>query len=60
MANLPDSVTVHLLPTGEVDPPRYADLSALRYRDFSRVHVRIEQAHEATAGYLRALAQQPG
>ena len=35
-----------MLPTGEVDPPRYADLSALRYRDFSRVQERIEQEME--------------
>ena len=44
----------------EVDPPRYADLSALRYRDFSRVQGRIEQAHVATADYLRQLAPTEG
>ena len=60
MAALPDSVTVHVLPTGEVDPPRYADLSALRYRDFSRVSERIELAHEASAEYLRELAKPTG
>ena len=60
MANLPDTVTVHVLPTGEVDPPRYADLSALRYRDFSRVQGRIEQAHAATADYLRDAAAAEG
>ena len=54
-------MTVHVLPTGEVDPPRYADLSALRYRDFSRVQGRIEQAHEATAGLpARARARRTG
>ena len=59
MAALPDSVTVHVLPTGEVDPPRYADLSALRYRDFSRVSERIELAHQASGDYLRDVARQP-
>jgi len=58
MAALPDSVTVHVLPTGEVDPPRYADLSALRYRDFSRVSERIELAYQATRTYLGELARQ--
>jgi NTE family protein len=60
MADLPPSVTVHLLPTGESDPPRYADLSALRYRDFGRVQVRIEQAYEASSTYLRDLAARTG
>jgi NTE family protein len=60
MAALPENVTVHLLPTGEVDPPKYADLSALRYRDFSRVQTRIEQAYKATRGYLEQLPQRTG
>jgi NTE family protein len=60
MAHLPDTVTVHLLPTGEVDPPRYADLSALRYRDFSRVQTRIELSYEATRGYLDDHASRRG
>ena len=60
MADLPDSVTVHVLPTGESDPPRYADLSALRYRDFSRVQTRIDQAYEATAAYLRDRSARTG
>jgi NTE family protein len=60
MADLPDTVRVHLLPTGEAEPPRYNDLSALRYRDFRRVRGRIEQAYEATRGYLRDLPQRAG
>jgi NTE family protein len=60
MADLPESVTVHVLPTGENEPPRYADLSALRYRDFSRVQVRIEKAYEATTAYLRDLSARTG
>jgi NTE family protein len=55
MAALPDSVEVHVLPTGAAVPPRYADLSALRYRDFSRVHERIDAAYEASRTYLGSL-----
>ena len=36
MAEVPPDVEVHLLPTGAADPPRPADLSALRYRDFAQ------------------------
>ena len=49
MRQLPDDVTVHVLPTG--GPPK-ADLSQLRYRDFSKVSERIARAHEASAAYL--------
>jgi NTE family protein len=52
LAAVPDDVDVHLLPTGEVEPPRYADTSALRYRDTSRVGERINRAYEASASYL--------
>ena len=49
MRALPDDVTVHVLPSG--GPPK-ADLSQLRYRDFSKVHERIGRAHAATRTYL--------
>ena len=52
MAAVPDDVTVHVLPTGDPEPPRYGDLSVLRYRDTSRVAERIRLAHESTAAYL--------
>jgi NTE family protein len=52
MATLPRGVTAHVLPTGERTPPRYDDLSQLRYRDFSQVERRIQQAHRATLAYL--------
>ena len=42
MSTLPESVVVHVLPTGAAEPPRAADLSALRYRDFSNVEKRID------------------
>jgi NTE family protein len=52
VATLPRGVTAHVLPTGERTPPRYDDLSQLRYRDFSHVARRIRQAHRATLRYL--------
>ena len=52
LAAVPDDVDVHVLPTGEVEPPRYADTSALKYRDTSRVSERIRLAYEASASYL--------
>jgi len=52
MADLPPAVEVHVLPTGAEEPPRTADLSALRYRDFAAVERRIEQAYTATSDYL--------
>jgi NTE family protein len=53
MATMPADVEVHMLPTGAEEPPRYADLSALRYRDFSRVQQRMAAAYDATLAYLR-------
>ena len=52
MAAIPADVTVHVLPTGDPEPPKYADLSVLRYRDTSRVAERIRLAQESTAAYL--------
>ncbi len=52
LAAAPDDVDVHVLPTGDPEPPRYADTSALRYRDTSRVSDRIDLARIATAAYL--------
>jgi NTE family protein len=52
MASLPDGVVAHVLPTGEENPPRFSDLSQLRYRDFSNVAKRIAGAYGATGAYL--------
>ena len=52
LARLPADVTVHVLPTGQTNPPRYNDLSQLRYRDTSRIGEGIAAAREATARYL--------
>jgi NTE family protein len=52
MAAVPPGVTVHVLPTGDVDLPRPTDLTALRYRETSRVVERIDRAYIAAVGYL--------
>ena len=52
LAALPGHLDVHVLPTGQQDPPRYTDLSQFRYRDTSSVRDRIARAYEASAGYL--------
>ena len=52
LAALPADVEVHVLPTGQPDPPRYTDLKQLRYRDVSDAPGRIAHAREATARYL--------
>src|SRR5918911_801956 len=49
LATLPPGVTVHVLPSGDPAPPGAGNL---RYRDFSGVPARIEQAHAAARGYL--------
>jgi NTE family protein len=56
LERLPEDVTVHVLPTGQLDPPRYNDLSQLRYRTTSHVAAGIARAREATAGYLDGAA----
>ena len=55
LASLPDTVEVHVLPTGQPEPPGYKDLSALRYRVQTGVRESIERAHEAATAYLEAL-----
>jgi NTE family protein len=60
MQDLPAGVTAHVLPTGPAEPARYPTLSQLRYRDFSRVRQRIEQAYRASAEYLAGQVPEPG
>jgi NTE family protein len=60
MSTLPESVVVHVLPTGAAEAPRTADLSALRYRDFSNVEKRIDAAYDASLTYLRDPSRQAG
>lgn len=54
MEDLPESVQVHVLPTGGTGP-RFGDLRQFRYRDFSDVSARIETARDASARYLEQL-----
>jgi NTE family protein len=56
LASLPSSVEVHVLPTGQPEPPRYNDLSALRYRVSPGVGESIERAYVASAAYLEERA----
>lgn len=60
LATLPADVDVHVLPTGVEAPSPYADLTALRHRDFSRVQDRIAAAYEASLGYLRDPSRRAG
>jgi NTE family protein len=53
LAALPPGVTVHVLPAGDPEPPGAANL---RYRDFSGVPARIEQAYLATRDHLDRIA----
>ena len=52
MASLPDDVTAHVLPTGDVVPE---GLKQLRYRDSTRTAVRVQRAYEASTEYLSRL-----
>jgi NTE family protein len=52
MASLPESVTVHLLPTG-AEPTKL--ITQLRYRSHAGIAGRIDGAYEASADYLAAL-----
>ncbi|MGY1640575.1 patatin-like phospholipase family protein [Geodermatophilus sp. SYSU D00703] len=49
LAALPPGVAVHVLPSGDASPPGAGNL---RYRDFSGVPARIEQAHVAAGHHL--------
>jgi NTE family protein len=50
LAELPDDVTVHVLPTGAAG--QGTGLSQLRYRDTSRVEANIQRAYAASRDYL--------
>ncbi|MDA0162147.1 patatin-like phospholipase family protein [Solirubrobacter ginsenosidimutans] len=52
LASLPAGVEIHILPTGQPEPPKYNDLSALRYRVSAGVGESIEKAHVASLAYL--------
>ena len=52
LASLPDSIEVHVMPTGQTEPPRYNDLSQLRYREMPGAAESIERAYRASVAYL--------
>src|SRR5437763_6129385 len=54
MSALPDSVRVHVLPTG--GDPVMPGRAQFRYRDSTRVSQSIERAYAASASYLATLA----
>ncbi|MEO5710350.1 MAG: patatin-like phospholipase family protein [Nocardioidaceae bacterium] len=51
MAQVPEHVTAHVLPTGSAGGRR--DDSVLAYRDFAAVMRRIDVAYDASSAYLR-------
>jgi NTE family protein len=60
MTALPRGVTVHVLPAGADADGRGAELSQLRYRDFSNIDRHIERAYEASAAYLAGVVRRSG
>jgi NTE family protein len=52
MADLPDGITVHLMPTGIESPDGGSWQQYVRYRSFSDTRNRIERAYMASAAYL--------
>ena len=52
IAAVPEGIEVHVLLTGQLDPPRFTDRSQFRYRSTPDVRERIDRAHEASAAYL--------
>src|SRR5689334_2006950 len=52
LAALPDGVEIHVMPTGQTEPPKYNDLSALRYRAGLDVPSSIARAYAASSAYL--------
>jgi NTE family protein len=51
MAEIPQDVTVHVLPAGDARTPT----ANLRYRDTKRVRERARQAYEASSAYLASV-----
>jgi NTE family protein len=56
LTNLPDGVTVHLLPTGQAPGEADGWSKYLRYRDYGRAHERIQQSYRASTAYLKSLS----
>jgi len=56
IAALPGDLDVHVLPTGQREPPRITDMSQFRLRDTAKIADHIERAFEATSAYLDGVA----
>jgi NTE family protein len=54
LADAPDDVEVHVLPTGEARAPAWNSRAALSYRNMTDVDRRIEAAYQASRDYLDA------
>lgn len=52
MAQVPDAVDVHVLPTGTEGELPFNDSRQLRYRDVSQVTERVQTAYAASSAYL--------
>lgn len=59
IAGLPDGLEVHVLPTGQGEPPRFTDLKQFRYRDTSKIPGHIECAYEASPTARNRTPQAP-
>ena len=56
LADLPDGVTAHVLPTGNQPVGDGVRGRYLRYRDYAGAHDRIQRSYRASSDYLSALA----
>lgn len=54
LEEVPSGVNVHVLPTGDPNPPKFNNLSQLRYLDYRTGVARIAHAYAATSRYLEA------
>ena len=52
LESLPEGIDLHVMPTGQDEPPRYSDLSQLRYRDTSKIRDHVSRAYDASIAYL--------
>ena len=60
LARVPDSVDVHVLPTGGGPELAPTELAAFRHRDARRAVERLERAYEASHDYLAGLPDSAG
>ena len=56
LANLPDGVAVHVLPTGANPDARYNDIHKLRYHARDAISDSVERSYEASSTFLASIA----